>query len=147
MGTGKVEVQDFDYPAWKIEEGPGVPDENVGRELPHGAIVKLVATNICGSDQHMVRGRTTAPEGLILGHEITGEVVETGPGVEFMIVQRNRAKPDAPPEIFLPEDRGPENKYHLPTSPVLHKILQDISRREWRDASYPTAGVVYTREL
>jgi glutathione-independent formaldehyde dehydrogenase len=84
MGTGKVEVQDIDYPAWRIQEGPGVPDENVGRELPHGAIVKLVATNICGSDQHMVRGRTTAPEGLILGHEITGEVVEVGPGVEFI---------------------------------------------------------------
>jgi glutathione-independent formaldehyde dehydrogenase len=32
----------------------------------------------------MVRGRTTAPEGLILGHEITGEVIETGPGVEFI---------------------------------------------------------------
>src|SRR5579875_2786438 len=32
----------------------------------------------------MVRGRTTAPEGLILGHEITGEVVEVGPGVEFI---------------------------------------------------------------
>jgi len=31
-----------------------------------------------------VRGRTTAPEGLILGHEITGEVIETGPGVEFI---------------------------------------------------------------
>ncbi len=84
MGTGKVEVQDIDYPAWRIQEGPGVPDENVGRELPHGAIVKLVATNICGSDQHMVRGRTTAPKGLILGHEITGEVVEIGPGVEFI---------------------------------------------------------------
>jgi glutathione-independent formaldehyde dehydrogenase len=84
MGTGKVEVQDIDYPTWQIEEGPGVPDENVGRELPHGAIVKLVATNICGSDQHMVRGRTTAPKGLILGHEITGEVVEVGPGVEFI---------------------------------------------------------------
>ena len=84
MGTGEVEVQDIDFPAWEIKEGPGVPDENVGRELPHGAIVKLVATNICGSDQHMVRGRTTAPEGLILGHEITGEVIETGPGVEFI---------------------------------------------------------------
>src|SRR6201996_8912273 len=84
LGTGKVEVQNIDYPAWKIQEGPGVPDENVGRELPHGAILKLVSTNICGSDQHMVRGRTTAPEGLILGHEITGEVVETGPGVEFI---------------------------------------------------------------
>ena len=34
----------------------------------------------------MVRGRTTAPPNLILGHEITGEVVETGPGVEFIKV-------------------------------------------------------------
>jgi glutathione-independent formaldehyde dehydrogenase len=32
----------------------------------------------------MVRGRTTAPQGLVLGHEITGEVIETGPGVEFI---------------------------------------------------------------
>jgi glutathione-independent formaldehyde dehydrogenase len=29
----------------------------------------------------MVRGRTTAPSGLVLGHEITGEVVETGSDV------------------------------------------------------------------
>ncbi len=42
----------------------------------------MLASNICGSDQHMVRGRTTAPEGLVLGHEITGEVVERGPDVE-----------------------------------------------------------------
>lgn len=84
LGTGKVEVQNIDYPSWTIKEGPGVPKENVGRDLPHGAILKLVSTNICGSDQHMVRGRTTAPEGLILGHEITGEVVETGPGVEYI---------------------------------------------------------------
>src|SRR6185312_14820466 len=34
----------------------------------------------------MVRGRTTAPEGLVLGHEITGEVIEVGPGVEFIEV-------------------------------------------------------------
>jgi len=34
----------------------------------------------------MVRGRTTAPEGLILGHEITGEVVETGRDVEYLAV-------------------------------------------------------------
>jgi glutathione-independent formaldehyde dehydrogenase len=32
----------------------------------------------------MVRGRTTAPAGLVLGHEITGEVVEVGPDVEFI---------------------------------------------------------------
>ena len=84
MGTGKVEVHNIDYPGFELQDGPGVNPANVGRELPHAAILKCVATNICGSDQHMVRGRTTAPEGLILGHEITGEVVETGPGVEFI---------------------------------------------------------------
>jgi glutathione-independent formaldehyde dehydrogenase len=42
----------------------------------------VVSTNICGSDQHMVRGRTTAPSGLVLGHEITGEVIEAGRDVE-----------------------------------------------------------------
>ncbi len=86
LGKGKVEIQNIDFPAWEIKDGPGVPSESVGRKLPHGAILKLVSTNICGSDQHMIRGRTTAPEGLILGHEITGEVVETGPGVEFIKV-------------------------------------------------------------
>jgi glutathione-independent formaldehyde dehydrogenase len=34
----------------------------------------------------MVRGRTTAPKGLILGHEITGEVIEAGRDVEFVKV-------------------------------------------------------------
>jgi glutathione-independent formaldehyde dehydrogenase len=56
----------------------------VGRKVDHGVILKLVATNICGSDQHMVRGRTTAPPNLVLGHEITGEVVEVGRDVEFL---------------------------------------------------------------
>jgi len=57
-----------------------------GKDAPHGVILKIVTTNICGSDQHMVRGRTTAPPGLILGHEITGEVVEKGNDVEMLNV-------------------------------------------------------------
>ena len=85
-GPGRVEVHDTDYPTFELQDGPGVNPANVGRKLPHAAILKNVATNICGSDQHMVRGRTTAPEGLVLGHEITGEVVEVGPGVEFIKV-------------------------------------------------------------
>ncbi|MFC5835921.1 formaldehyde dehydrogenase, glutathione-independent [Nonomuraea insulae] len=83
-GPGKVEVHETDYPEFELKDGPGVNPANVGRKLPHAAILKTVATNICGSDQHMVRGRTTAPPGLVLGHEITGEVVETGPDVEFI---------------------------------------------------------------
>jgi glutathione-independent formaldehyde dehydrogenase len=81
---GKVEVQNIDFPELELKDGPGVHPDNVGRKTPHGAILRIVSTNICGSDQHMVRGRTTAPAGLILGHEITGEVIETGPDVEFI---------------------------------------------------------------
>jgi len=83
---GKVEIIDTDYPTFELKDGPGVNPANVGRKVPHGAIIRTVATNICGSDQHMVRGRTTAPANLVLGHEITGEVVEVGPGVEFVKV-------------------------------------------------------------
>src|SRR5260370_37837285 len=68
MGPGKVELASIDFP--KLALGC--------RKCEHGVILKIVCTNICGSDQHMVRGRTTAPHGLILGHEITGEVIEAG---------------------------------------------------------------------
>lgn len=83
QGPGKVSVEEIDYPKLQIPgdvvEGMGLP-----RKAPHAAILKLVATNICGSDQHMVRGRTTAPIGQTLGHEITGEVVEVGSDVLFV---------------------------------------------------------------
>ncbi len=77
MEPGKVEVQSIDFP--KLE----APN---GRAAQHGVILKVVSTNICGSDQHMVRGRTTAPSGLVLGHEITGEVIEAGRDVEMLKV-------------------------------------------------------------
>jgi glutathione-independent formaldehyde dehydrogenase len=75
IGPGKVEVQGIDYPKFVAPNG---------KEIDHGVILRIVSTNICGSDQHMVRGRTTAPAGLVLGHEITGEVIEKGRGVEFL---------------------------------------------------------------
>src|SRR5215211_854902 len=53
-GPGRVEVQDLDYP--KLE----LPEQN-NRQLQHGVILKIVATNICGSDQHMVRGGPPPP--------------------------------------------------------------------------------------
>ena len=83
---GVVEVIDTEYPSFELKDGPGVNPANVGRKVPHGVILRTVTTNICGSDQHMVRGRTTAPQNLVLGHEITGEVVEVGPDVEFIKV-------------------------------------------------------------
>jgi glutathione-independent formaldehyde dehydrogenase len=77
LGQNKVEVQSIDFPRMQ---------NPAGKKINHGVILKVVATNICGSDQHMVRGRTTAPTGMVLGHEITGEIIETGSDVEYLKV-------------------------------------------------------------
>src|ERR1700680_1305900 len=81
---GTVEVKSIDYP--KLRMPKSETDPFGGKDAPHGVILKVVTTNICGSDQHMVRGRTTAARGLILGHEITGEIVEKGSDVEMLEV-------------------------------------------------------------
>jgi glutathione-independent formaldehyde dehydrogenase len=75
MGQNKVEVQSIDFPKMQ---------NPAGKKIEHAVILKVVSTNICGSDQHMVRGRTTAPTGMVLGHEITGEVIELGSDVEYI---------------------------------------------------------------
>src|SRR6202040_3476496 len=72
---GEVRVQDIADPKFENPQG---------RKIEHGVILKVVSTNICGSDQHMVRGRTSAPAGMVLGHEITGEVIEKGSDVEMI---------------------------------------------------------------
>jgi glutathione-independent formaldehyde dehydrogenase len=79
---GKVRVQSIPFP--KLLMPKSESDPFGGKDAPHGVILKVVTTNICGSDQHMVRGRTTAPPGLILGHEITGEIIEKGSDVEML---------------------------------------------------------------
>jgi glutathione-independent formaldehyde dehydrogenase len=75
LGRNKVEVQSIDYPKMQNPKG---------KKINHGVILRIVSTNICGSDQHMVRGRTTAPSGMVLGHEITGEIIEKGADVEYL---------------------------------------------------------------
>src|SRR6201999_2796113 len=83
QGAGNVSVEAIDYP--KLELPRDVTTGlGIKQQAPHAVILKIVATNICGSDQHMVRGRTTAPVGQTLGHEILGEVIETGDDVLFV---------------------------------------------------------------
>ncbi len=75
---GELKVQGNDFPK--------LVNPTNKKKAEHGVILKIVSTNICGSDQHMVRGRTTAEAGLILGHEITGEIIEKGRDVETLEV-------------------------------------------------------------
>jgi S-(hydroxymethyl)glutathione dehydrogenase/alcohol dehydrogenase len=67
---------------WK----PGTPVEILAVELepPRAGevLVRIAACGVCASDLHVVDGWLPEPLPLVLGHEASGVVVETGPGVE-----------------------------------------------------------------
>jgi glutathione-independent formaldehyde dehydrogenase len=84
-GPGQVAVETVDYPKLEVPQDVASA-KGMSRKADHAVILRNVSTNICGSDQHMVRGRTTAPVGQTLGHEITGEVIEKGSDVQFLEV-------------------------------------------------------------
>lgn len=68
-----------------VYEGPrnvqikNVPDAKI--QEPTDVLVKIMATNICGSDLHMYEGRTDMETGRVLGHENVGRVIEVGKAV------------------------------------------------------------------
>lgn len=65
-----------------VLHGPGdvrvesLPDPSP--EDGRGAVVRVERTALCGSDLHLYHGTMPVPEGVRLGHEFVGEVVETG---------------------------------------------------------------------
>ncbi len=71
---GHVEVRDKEYPGLIRD----------GKKMEHAVVLKVILSGICGSDLHMYRGRLSLPEGMTLGHEITGQVIECGRDVEFI---------------------------------------------------------------
>lgn len=54
---------------------------------PDGAIIQVETTSICGSDLHFYEGDLPmAPDGVPVGHEFVGTVVEVGPEVRRFAV-------------------------------------------------------------
>lgn len=72
-------------------EGPEhIEVSNVPDPVPHdrdGAVVRIVAAGICGSDLHIYEGHGFSKDlGFCVGHEAVGEVVEVGSGVRRFAV-------------------------------------------------------------
>jgi alcohol dehydrogenase len=74
-----------------IYKGPGkkdwaeMPDPKI--EQPTDVIVKMVATTICGTDLHILKGDVPEVEvGRILGHEGIGVITEVGEGVTQLAI-------------------------------------------------------------
>lgn len=62
-----LEIRSFDLPE---------------RLEPRAALCRVRVSTICGSDLHTIFGRRREPAPLILGHEIVGEVVALGSGLD-----------------------------------------------------------------
>ena len=73
-GPQHMAVEDIGYPQMLVK----------GKPVTHGVILKILVSNICGSDLHMYRGRTDMQPGTPFGHEITGMVIEKGADVEML---------------------------------------------------------------
>jgi S-(hydroxymethyl)glutathione dehydrogenase/alcohol dehydrogenase len=69
---------------------PGSPVEILDVDLAapreQEVLVKIAACGVCASDLHVVDGDLPEPMPLVLGHEASGVVVETGRGVEALTV-------------------------------------------------------------
>lgn len=66
--------------------GAELVEVDVPKPGPGEVLIKVLATSICGTDLHIyewnewAQSRIKPPQ--IMGHEVAGEVVEVGPGVE-----------------------------------------------------------------
>lgn len=69
--------------------------ENVGLERvprpvagPDEVVVEVYATGICGTDLHIQDDEFPSIPPVVMGHEVTGRVVEAGPGAEAWVGTR-----------------------------------------------------------
>ena len=124
-----------------------VPDARV--ERPTDALVKITATNICGSDLHMYEGRTDFEEGSIFGHENVGEVVEVGTAVDKLVTE---VSPDDYDALLLPGGTVNPDQLRINADAVAFvkafagtgKPIAAICHGPW---TLITAGVVRGRRL
>jgi L-iditol 2-dehydrogenase len=65
-GVGNVETRDIPEP----------------RPAEGQVLLRVVAAGICGTDLHIYKDEFRSVPPVVLGHEVAGEVVEVGPGVE-----------------------------------------------------------------
>jgi S-(hydroxymethyl)glutathione dehydrogenase / alcohol dehydrogenase len=67
---------------WEPGEPVEVLDVDLAGPREGEVLVRIAACGLCHTDLHVVDGHLPEPFPLVLGHEASGTVVETGPGVE-----------------------------------------------------------------
>ncbi|WP_259365198.1 zinc-binding dehydrogenase [Flaviflexus equikiangi] len=65
-----------------VEKGLQVEEIRTPRPRAGEVLVKVRACGMCHSDLHVIHGKIAFPLPAVLGHEVSGEIVEIGPGNE-----------------------------------------------------------------
>ncbi len=78
------------YAKAAVMEKPGADLRIIEYPVPRaekGCIwVRITCCTICGSDVHSWTGRRKAPLPIILGHEIVGEIAESGKAIRVAVL-------------------------------------------------------------
>lgn len=64
----------------KPGEGPEVEEIHTPHPKRGEVLVKVTACGLCHSDLHVINGAIAFPTPAVLGHEVSGTIVEVGPG-------------------------------------------------------------------
>lgn len=72
MTAAGMDLEIKEYPLPRVEKGC--------------ILVKVTCCTICGSDVHSWTGRRSAPTPIILGHEIVGQIADSGEAVRVAVL-------------------------------------------------------------
>ena len=114
LGPDKMELQDKGYPKHQDPKG---------RKIEHAVILKIITTNICGSDLHIFNSRFAALKGMQMGHENTAAQLL---GASCIIVGDHlKARRD------LVKEAGHEVVDPSSTTRVADQIEKLLGTRQW----------------
>ncbi|XP_031109036.1 uncharacterized protein LOC116013427 isoform X2 [Ipomoea triloba] len=73
---------------WEPNKPLTLEDFHIPRPKANEVLIKTKACGVCHSDLHVIKGELPFASPCVVGHEITGEVVEHGPLTDSKIVER-----------------------------------------------------------
>lgn len=73
---------------WEPNKPLSIEDFQMPRPKAGEVLIKTKACGVCHSDLHVIKGELPFASPCVLGHEITGEIIEHGPLTDARIIRR-----------------------------------------------------------
>jgi alcohol dehydrogenase len=134
--------------AFVVDNRGGASLREVPRPVPGPgeALVRVTTASICATDLKIVAGRLPVAPGRVLGHELVGEFVEAGPGVDGFEPRQRVFVPTNTPCGHCSECLGVANGLGCSADGSINGfqfgILRDGGHAEYATVPYAAANLV-----